>query len=348
MVEDALQRIGKLDPPPSVEVAPSSSEFGTRSRMSFHLRRRPGGGVETGLHRLGQPGRLVEVDGVCLLPREVLGRAWSGLRSAWGPGARRLPGGSALRLTLREVDGGAVLVVEPEPGAPGGDSGAVDPGTGGAAQLVAEVEELVAVWLRTGPGEVELLAGDGEASTTWWGRPVRTGAGAFLQAHREAAVHLHETLLREVGNPADRRFVDAYCGVGTTGRRLSRAGGRVTGIELDPEAVRAAREGAPPGFRVLEGPVEDRLAEALPADTVILNPPRAGIDAAVADRLREAPEVRRIAYVSCDPATLARDVRRLGREFEVRSIRAFDLFPQTAHVETLLVLDRGTPGSLHP
>ena len=85
--------------------------------------------------------------------------------------------------------------------------------------------------------------------------------------------------------------------------------------------------------------MEDRIAEALPADLVVLNPPRIGVDAKVAETLLAAGPPRLI-YVSCAPATLARDIGRLSPSYAVLDVRAFDLFPQTAHVEVVVVLVR--------
>jgi 23S rRNA (uracil1939-C5)-methyltransferase len=86
--------------------------------------------------------------------------------------------------------------------------------------------------------------------------------------------------------------------------------------------------------------VEARLGEALPVDAAILNPPRAGVAQAVVDGLRARPPAR-LMYVSCNPATLARDLARFGKEWEVVGVRCFDLFPQTAHVETVVELRCG-------
>ena len=84
--------------------------------------------------------------------------------------------------------------------------------------------------------------------------------------------------------------------------------------------------------------VEDALPDALPADAIILNPPRAGVDARVTELLEEAsPRPRGIIYVSCNPATLARDLSRMP-SYRIESIVAFDMFPQTAHVETVCEL----------
>ena len=135
------------------------------------------------------------------------------------------------------------------------------------------------------------------------------------------------------------RVVDTYCGVGLYGRDLARRGADVLGIEREAEAAKGAERDAPERFTVWTGAVEDRLAEALPADLVILNPPRSGVDSRVAETLR-AGGPPRLIYVSCDPATLARDVGRISSSYEVVDVRAFDLFPQTAHVEVVVVLER--------
>jgi 23S rRNA (uracil1939-C5)-methyltransferase len=87
--------------------------------------------------------------------------------------------------------------------------------------------------------------------------------------------------------------------------------------------------------------VEHLLPHGLPAAVVILNPPRAGVDAVVPTLLAATTsQVQRIVYVSCDPATLARDIARLGAGWHVSALQAFDMFPQTSHVETVCTIDR--------
>jgi 23S rRNA (uracil1939-C5)-methyltransferase len=354
IVADALGRIGRIDvPPPAVE--PSPQELRYRNRVTFTLRRLagptraargavppprvatgghgPSGGtrVVAGFHELDHPERVLDLTGSCLLPEEPIARVWDALRAAWGGGAERLPAGPRLRLTLRTVAEGVVLVVD-------GGSGSWAPDA-----LLRDVHGLVAIWHQGGGARAPLLvAGSARAHELWLGEPVRPGARAFLQVNRGAAERLHAAVMA-AAVPWDRSaaglsVVDAYCGVGVYGRTLARAGARVTGIELDPEAAAAARAGAPEGFRVIEGAVEARLGDALPAALAILNPPRTGVDERVTTQL-SASSVERVIYVSCDPATLARDLGRLAG-YTLAGLHAFDLFPQTAHVETVAVLRR--------
>ncbi len=107
----------------------------------------------------------------------------------------------------------------------------------------------------------------------------------------------------------------------------------------DAEACAAARRGAPEAFHVLEGRAEEQLASCLPVELVIVNPPRAGLDERVPAALVETPAPRLI-YVSCDPATLARDALRLAPAYTLAEVHSFDLFPQTSHVETVALFHR--------
>ncbi len=149
-----------------------------------------------------------------------------------------------------------------------------------------------------------------------------------MRAHVLALVQAH----------APTRVVDAYAGVGDTAEPIARAGASVVAIELDRAASRVAAARLPAGSRAVADTVEHAMAGALPADLVVLNPPRAGTAAAVTRRSSSAvPRRGAIIYVSCDPATLARDVGRLP-SYRVASVVGFDMFPQTAHVETVCEL----------
>lgn len=324
-IREALRRIGdrEIEEPP---VEASEREWGYRNRMSFTLKRLRSGRVVAGLHRADAPARILEVRDECLLAEEGVIEVWAGLRDAWGPGARRLPPGGSLRLTLRRGVEGVALLVE------GGEAG------GDPVGLVEEVEGLVSMAHRPRGGAWTHLAGPARSRDWSFGEEIDAGSGVFLQVNRAGGEAVHRSVLGELGNPAGLTVVDAYCGVGGLGRRLARHGARVVGIELDEGAVEQARRAAPEGYRVVGGRVEDLLGDHLPADRVILNPPRGGLDPRVCELLQRRA-VSRVVYVSCDPATLARDLRRIGPGYAVRRVRGFDLFPQTPHVESVVTLD---------
>jgi 23S rRNA (uracil1939-C5)-methyltransferase len=102
--------------------------------------------------------------------------------------------------------------------------------------------------------------------------------------------------------------------------------------------VARLREQLRPPSAAIAGRVEDHIAAALPADVVMLNPPRGGLDARVTDALQQVERTPgAVLYTSCDPATLGRDLARLTR-FRLASVRSYDMFPQTAHVETVCEL----------
>jgi 23S rRNA (uracil1939-C5)-methyltransferase len=325
LVREALARIGSVALAAPPEITASPAEFRYRNRVSFTLLR-VGERAIAGFHELDRPGRIMDIDGTCLLPEAPVAAAWDALRARWGQGARLLPRGRTLRLTLRASATGTVtLLVE---GGAGGD----------APALLAAVPQLAAIWHRPHPGSrAELRAGTEAVPELWDEESLALSGTLFLQVNRAAATLLEQHVLAVAGDVAGRRVVDAYCGVGLHARRLARRGAQVLGLELDPHALAVARDTAEPGLEFREGRVEDLLADVLPADLVILNPPRSGVAAGAIEALLASPPARLI-YVSCDPATLARDLARLGTRCGLRSIRCFDLFPQTSHVETVVEL----------
>jgi 23S rRNA (uracil1939-C5)-methyltransferase len=325
IVADALQRIAgiHLDPP---DVVASPREFRYRNRVSFSLVRLGVGRVVAGFHALHSPSTVVRIDGDCLLPEEPIAAAWDALRNGWGADANLLPSGERLRLTLRSTAAGSVsLLVE------GGY------GPGRPEELIERVPGLNAIWFRPRGEAARFLAGTPGLPETWGDEDFEVGGSAFLQVNRGGAELLEEHVLGLVGDPHGLRIIDAYCGIGLHARRLARGGASVVGIELDVEAVEIAERAAVSGTRFVVGRVEELIPAHLPADLLILNPPRAGVDPAVLDAVTATPPGR-IIYISCDPATLSRDLKRLSANHRLDSVRCFDLFPQTAHVETVASL----------
>lgn len=141
-------------------------------------------------------------------------------------------------------------------------------------------------------------------------------------------------------------LIDAYCGAGFFSRALAASFQRVTGLEWDQHAVAAARDGAAPHERYLAGDVAELLPAALgeaPAgDTaVLIDPPAEGLAKGIAETLRATPPAV-LVYVSCNPATLARDLSRLlakpGTPWTLLSVTPLDMFPQTAEIEAVAAL----------
>ena len=160
----------------------------------------------------------------------------------------------------------------------------------------------------------------------------------------KVAMALRDFVYASVQSFSPTRVIDAYAGSGELTERFARDGAHVVSIEADASGTTATRRrvddaGLAERVEVVTALVESALASALPADVVVLNPPRAGVAVGVTALLEQAANggVRGIVYVSCDPATLARDLARVPG-WRIDAVRCFDMFPQTAHVETVCVL----------
>jgi tRNA/tmRNA/rRNA uracil-C5-methylase (TrmA/RlmC/RlmD family) len=180
------------------------------------------------------------------------------------------------------------------------------------------------------------------------GRDWRVSAEAFWQVHPAAAGTLAAAVLAATEPAPGDGVLDLYCGAGLFAGAfapLVGSGGAVIGIESDQAAVRDARHNLRqwPWARVHRGDVAQLLRRGgLPsARLAVADPPRAGLAREVVDYLSGPGRTERFAYVSCDPATLARDLRLLlERGWTLEGLRAFDAFPMTHHVECVAALVR--------
>jgi len=191
-------------------------------------------------------------------------------------------------------------------------------------------------------GEVHVLAGDSSLRERLNQRLWRVSAPSFFQVNTEQAEHLVRKVLERLpGGPGT--LVDAYCGVGTFALSLADRYEQVIGIEESPWAIEDAQvnRGASERVAFYEGSTEELLPGLLPGGSdVVLDPPRAGCAPTVLQALIAA-QTRHIVYVSCDPATLARDLGTLARAgYQVGEIQPVDMFPQTGHVECVVSLTR--------
>jgi 23S rRNA (uracil1939-C5)-methyltransferase len=312
LVADALRRIGHLEiaEPP---LEPSRADWGYRTRISLAVL-----GRRIGYHRAGRPGEVFDLDH-CAIAREELNRLWAGLRTH-----RRLLPRNGERLVLRVDRGGGLHALVRTRG--------------------------TAAW--TGARELGVaLVRDGVRAMLWWwpeGGAPRVLAGGrepypatvFEQVHPAMADRVRAHAVAELGEVAGRHVWDLYAGIGETTAALAGRGASVESVEVDRRAVTLANQRGPTaGVRRVAGRVEEALPDLRPADAVLVNPPRTGLDSTVTDRLSAFPSFR-LVYVSCDPATLARDAARLAGRYALAGVHAFDLFPQTAHVEAVARFER--------
>lgn len=235
---------------------------------------------------------------------------------------------------------------------------------GGALPHVEELTEA----LRQGePGLVGLVLNVNTRDTnvilgpeyrTLWGRDwleeelcgltFRLSVPSFFQINHTQTQRLYETAVRFAGLTGQETVLDLYCGIGTITLALARRAEQVIGAEIVPQAIEDAKENARRnGIKNAEffcgdaGAVAQKLAqEGVRPQVICVDPPRKGLAPEV-PAILSAMDPERIVYVSCDPATLARDVRRLGElGYQTVRVQGIDLFPRTAHVETVALLSR--------
>lgn len=310
IIRDALTRIGRRDVA-APRVLPSEKQWRYRRKLTLKMRR-VADGVIAGLHRYDAPEEIFPLKD-CPITDEAVLSAWSAVLVH----ADKLPGAKELRAAVRVLPVGFSFTVE----------GATSWTT--HAALFEAVRELRELWWKP----------EGQSRRRLHSRTSDEQAGAsFVQVNPVVASALRTHVLAIAAAAQPRTVVDAYAGTGDLSAALAEREASVVAIELDRDAARVARARLPQTCRVLAEPVEESLQGTLPADLVILNPPRSGLHARVPEILM-ANRPGTIIYISCNPATLARDLRRL-EGYALRSVVAFDMFPQTAHVETVAELVR--------
>jgi len=313
IISDTLRRIGRRDVE-LPEIRAGANAWRYRRKLTLALRR-AGNSWIAGLHAFDNPARVFALND-CTISDERLMVVWREILAAQAhfPSAIQLRG--AVRL-LGATTNRAAFVLE------GGRDWPA------AEAFFKAVPSLAALWWAPESGSRRLL---GDRRTT------NEPGASFTQVNPELAAKLEAFVVERVMSYAPATVVDAYSGSGDVAVQIAARGVRVIAIELDSEASAWAASRLPPGSRAVSARVEDALRNTLPADVVILNPPRTGVDARVTTVLsKAAPAPRAIIYVSCDPATLARDLSRLPA-WKIANVTAFDMFPQTAHVETVVEL----------
>jgi tRNA/tmRNA/rRNA uracil-C5-methylase (TrmA/RlmC/RlmD family) len=354
VIRQQLRRLAGIEREVTVEPLPGDGDggespaparpagLGWRTRVRFAVR---ADGV-AGLHA-HRSHEVIDV-GTCLIAHPVITdlaiprRRWPGVAVVEAMAGTGTDEGGGFRGDRPPGSRPSAVIVSPD-------------GAGRARGHPVSIEGITAdsVLRRTGPHSPSLapLRGRPYLSQRAAGRNWRVSAGTFWQVHPGAADALAGTVLAALEPRPGDAVLDLYCGAGLFAGVLAPAvgpGGTVIGVESDAAAVRDARYNLRewPWVQVRKGDVAGVLARALPpARLVVADPPRAGLAREVIGYLsRPGSGAGRLAYVSCDPATLARDIGLLvARGWVLDDLRAFDAFPMTHHVECVAVMRKDGP-----
>jgi len=332
VLRDALRRAGAPWEGP-IPVRPSPAA-GWRTRATLHLERGPAG-VRLGFHREGSH-RVVDIER-CLQLSDAMMAAVRSLRAALEarPGLAR----HVRHVEMAESFDGRRLVASLETD--------LDPRQAASASALAgAVPALTGLGVLAGEGRRQrflLLKGDAHVEATVHGLTLRSHVQSFFQASR----FLLDALVQEVldRTPPGGNVLDLYAGVGLFALPLGRRAEEVRGLEGNPTAVEDARANAEAAglshVRIHHGDVREMAAwPARTDERVVLDPPRSGAGPEVVS-LIAARRPLSVVYVSCDPPTLGRDLKIFAAEgYAPVAMAAFDLFPDTFHLETVVHLVR--------
>jgi 23S rRNA (uracil1939-C5)-methyltransferase len=313
ILRDQLTRIGRIENPSVRETVASPSPWNYRNHVQFHLTE----AGKLGYMTAGIP-RVFAIS-ECHLPEGSINSLWPQLEFE--------PGMDLERVSLRSgEDGELMLVLEsdsPEP-----------------PEL--EIEAGISVTHVFDENTV-VIAGNDQVVIRVLDRDFKVSAASFFQVNTAMAGRMVEHLLANLPVSASTTLLDVYCGAGLFSAFLASKCERVIGIESSPSACEdfAFNLDEFENVDLYEGLAEDVIPHLdLNPDIVLVDPPRAGLEKQVVDGLLKLkPQV--IAYVSCDPSTLARDSARLAAGgYRLRQVTPFDLFPQTYHIESISIFER--------
>jgi 23S rRNA (uracil1939-C5)-methyltransferase len=316
ILRDQLMRIGKIENPPVQAIVAGPSPWNYRNHVQFHL---------TGEGKLGymtavKPAPFAIRE--CHLPEGSINELWPQLEFE--------PETDLDRVSIRSgVDEDLMLVLESESPEP--------------PEL--EIEAGISI-THVFEENTVVIAGNDHVTIRVMDRDFRVSAASFFQVNTAMAEKMVQHLLANVPVLSNSTLLDIYCGAGLFSAFFAPKCERVIGIESSPSACEdlAFNLDEFENVELYEGLAEEILPSLVGqiADTpyVIVDPPRAGLDKQVIDELvRLSPKV--IAYVSCDPSTLARDAARLiNGGYKLKQVTPFDLFPQTFHIESISIFER--------
>ncbi len=309
ILRDQLERIGGLQAPLIQPAIASPQEYHYRNHVQFHLTREG----KLGYHKP----RSEQVFAIqeCHLPEPALNELWPQLDFEAQAEIERVG------LRLGAQDDIQIILESRDPQPPG---------------LV--VEELPVSVVHLSPAGAQVLAGSPDITLSVLGRLFRVSAGSFFQTNTAIAQAMVEHVLANLALDQTTVAMEVYCGVGLFSAFLAPRVGRLVGIEASPSAADdfSANLDEFDNVELYEAPAEAVLPGLdLHPDLVLVDPPREGIGRSALDGLLRLAAPR-LVYVSCDPATLGRDARRLAAGgYTLEQVTLFDQFPQTFHIESI-------------
>ena len=362
-VREALRHLGGIAEPPVRAIVPAPAAWHYRNKMEFSFAPMPGpDGSEVavlGLHERGTYDRIFELS-ECWLPSpltvEVVRHTQAFARAhRWRAYHPSRHDGVARFLTVRHLPHTASCAVHLL--AASEELHGLVEWARGVAALSPEVRT-VTLGLNRGRAHVAFaeeerpLVGDGVIVERLLGLEFEVVGNAFLQTNSVQAEHLYQGALAAAQLTGSERVLDLYSGAGTLTLLFARAAGEAVGVENVPESVeRARRNAARNGLAnarfelgdsraVLREWARGERANAPRPDVVVVDPPRAGLHPRVVVRVAELSPSR-IVYVSCNPATLARDLKDFGAlGWRPAEVTPYDMFPHTPHIECVVRLER--------
>jgi 23S rRNA (uracil1939-C5)-methyltransferase len=352
-VGDALRRIGGFAEPPLEPIVRAESQFFYRNKLEYSFTATPAG-PGLGFHRAGRWDEVLEIE-KCWLTTD-LGNAIRNAVGDWARAERLEPydqseqTGHLRHLVVREGRNTGQVLVQLVTAA--GERFDRD-------ELVETLRRFPEVrsihWaVNETPAEVtnlptSLLWGDEAIEEQLCGLRFRVRPNAFLQTNTAMAERLYRLAGEYAALTGGETVYDLYCGIGTIGLSLARDSLTVWGVEVSEESVACALENADlngiSNAAFFAGEAADALAElrdrAGDPDLVVVDPPRAGLSNKAVRRLGRL-EAPRIVYVSCNPTTLAANVKELASSwgYTLERVRPVDMFPHTPHVESVALLTR--------
>jgi 23S rRNA (uracil1939-C5)-methyltransferase len=348
-VQDALQRIGRLEGYELEPLVPAVEQWRYRNKLEYSFGTSPDGELICGFHAPGSWEQIEHVED-CLLASEAGNQArraalqWCRERGL-GAYDRRAQTGLLRNLVVREGRRTGELQVRIVTSDQPVDLDGFAEAVGAGSVMWTRARD---VGETTAGGSSEVLHGTEAIEEELGGLRFRISADAFFQTNTEMAERLYGLATEYAGLQGWERVYDLFCGIGTIGLSLAPRAGEVWGLEIVEEAVADAianaRRNEIDNARFFAGDARLALRQLIETsgrpDVLVVDPPRSGLSAKIVRRVLEAAPTR-IVYVSCNPTTLAPNAAQLVESgYALRRVRPVDMFPQTPHIECVALLER--------